>query len=336
MERNDDMTTSPLDRRNFLKKAGAASALGVTTPLIVQSVTNPAAACSGTNLAAQLAVTGQQLTNGWNADTDTAGGNLATAFPAIARANNIQRHRSNVAFNVQSNDLVLVAWTIDWRTGTAPSATALAVDALGSPIPGLTFAAADRIEGRYDDNAGASRGWMGVLWAQNTSNAAINGVHIIITYAQNRSDNFAGQVVLIRDTANPLATPDVNRLQVGGALNVTFPTAATSRTVTVPSFTGGNNPSSAEFLVTAGLVTDTNLNDPNTGTWTAPAYDDMTASTVYSDETGALAAANPEVVLSSFFSTTPVATKAASLSLGGVLTSPPSADLSAIALEIIC
>ena len=237
-----------LDRRNFLKRTAAAGALGVSAPLLVQSVALAAAACSGQNLLGL--VVKAPATTGFVASIDTGvtppiGSTyvLSSTFPL----RRWYRTPINSPFGFAPGDLAVVAFTVITATTNDVLPSVRLVDnGPGAPTPSGTFTLATTSVTTYRSSDPVARLYVATL--------PIAAPHINRTVEIGLTDpagtNLVGEVIAITGGA--------------GAVNAVTATPTANRVVTAGL---SGNPDTAVLQYTAVAVDDGGSPQVDSGTW---------------------------------------------------------------------
>ena len=234
---DEPMATPSLDRRNFLKKGAIAGAAGVATPLLVQSVLNPAAACSGVNLTAVVLTPVYASTANGQSSTPTF---IVTLPPLPAGAN--PNRVLIVGFNAYASaaNSGAINYTVVVNTGPGQNLT---MTAAVPPALGLN---------PYFNPAGEDRYSLAAFHATTT---AIGPVTIVASIPNNPPvNNLIGTAILITST-------DSTAAPVVGTATLTPSATATA------SATGGGSASGAQLAIfgSAGAISSSTA-----GVWSPP------------------------------------------------------------------
>ena len=255
------MTDTPetpytLDRRNFLRKAALAGAVGVVTPQIIGSVASPAAACSGSVITATTLI-GSATT--WTSTTD----GVANTSPA---------------FTPQLNSTLIFVIHVDWSGTNAPTAVS---------VTGTNFGTATLVRSHEYFTSGTEHEIVYIFRATATS--ATSGTALVQFTGVGTVRNFEGQVIQL---SNPTVstTPVIvqsSSISSGSGTSASVALATTRTTsaelvVFADRVPGNNGTALGWSLPTATGVTFTELAD-NYSNESGSGDRDLTLATSFSN-----------------------------------------------------
>lgn len=320
MSRIEDDVDDGLDRRNFLKKTGAVGALGVATPLLVQSVLNPAAACSGPNVTAVSGLTGTTSTANWQASANNfvvAGevtGDNQGQYAAVNGTNFIGGYSTNLSA-IASNVLVIVAFAIDGTSQATPSVRLITVGTT-TTAPGLTLTQVNRV---------TSDGTTLYVYSGTTTQAIPAATRTLyIELAANEGDAFVGHVIQVTASGgSPVIVSNTTGSGTGSTTSaLSFTPTGSAAELIVANFGIDHGPGAGANNITSG-TTATNT----------PVGTDFTA--IFGSDYVNDAAVNEQALGSHFSHKSSAATTVTFTRQAGTNT-PTSVTWRAIAIELDC